>query len=46
MKTGIVGDFSVPNEEELELINAYTRRKFTAEEIYVFSVVLCDRPRF
>lgn len=42
MKTGIVGDFSVPNEEELELINAYTRRKFTAEEIYVFSVVLCD----
>ena len=42
MKKGIVSDFSQPSEQELELINGYTRRKFTAEELYVFSVVLCD----
>ena len=42
MKKGIVSDFSIPSEQELELINGYTRRKFTAEELYVFSVVLCD----
>ena len=29
-------------EEELELINKFTRRKFTQEEIYTFTVVLCD----
>ena len=28
--------------EELEQINRYTRRKFTEEELYTFSVVLCD----
>lgn len=33
---------SVPDEEELELINKYTRREFTAEEVYVFSLTLCD----
>ncbi|MGN0537654.1 MAG: hypothetical protein ACI4M3_06725 [Acutalibacteraceae bacterium] len=30
------------NDEELSLINTYTRRPMTAEELYVFSVVLCD----
>lgn len=30
------------SDEELELINKYTRRKLTADEVYVFSVVLCD----
>ncbi|MBQ9742443.1 MAG: hypothetical protein IJV88_02055 [Ruminococcus sp.] len=29
-------------EGELELINSYTRRPFTEDEVYVFSVVLCD----
>ncbi len=29
-------------DEELSLINKLTRRKFCAEEVYVFSVVLCD----
>ena len=29
-------------EKELELINRFTRRKFTQEEIYTFTVVLCD----
>lgn len=33
---------SIPNEEELKLINSYTRREMKADELYVFSVVLCD----
>ncbi|MGN0452770.1 MAG: hypothetical protein ACI4GZ_03105 [Ruminococcus sp.] len=33
---------SVPTDKELELINKYTRREFSLEEVYVFSVVLCD----
>ncbi len=33
---------SVPTEQELNLINGYTRRKLSADEVYVFSVVLCD----
>ena len=28
--------------EALERINGYTRRPYSAEEIYTFSVVLCD----
>lgn len=28
--------------EELEQINRYTRRRFSGEELYAFSVVLCD----
>ena len=31
-----------PNTEELELINKYTRRDMTADELYVFSLTLCD----
>lgn len=30
------------SEEELRLINAYTRKPLGAEDVYVFSVVLCD----
>ncbi len=33
---------SCATQEELELINQYTRREFSANEIYVFSVVLCN----
>lgn len=33
---------SIPTEEELKLINNYTRREFKADEVYVFSVTLCD----
>ena len=29
-------------EKELELINGYTRSPLTAEEVYIFSVTLCD----
>ena len=31
-----------PSEAEMERINAYTRRKFSPEEVYTFSVILCD----
>ena len=30
------------NKHELELINQYTRRPFTEDEVYTFSVTLCD----
>ena len=44
MKEGYIIKSSVPNNEnmELELINKYTRRKLTSDEVYTFSVVLCD----
>lgn len=29
-------------QQELDLINKYTRRPFSASEVYTFSVVLCD----
>lgn len=32
----------LPDDRELDLINGYTRRKLSADEVYVFSVVLCD----
>lgn len=31
-----------PNDSELALINAYTRREMSADEVYAFTVVLCD----
>ncbi|MBQ8795357.1 MAG: hypothetical protein IJZ54_02925 [Clostridia bacterium] len=33
---------SAPTDEELELINRYTRRTLKREEVYVFSLTLCD----
>ncbi len=32
----------VPTPEEMERIGEYTRRKFGPEELYAFTVVLCD----
>lgn len=29
-------------DDELKMINVYTRRELSADEVYVFSVVLCD----
>lgn len=42
--SGIVADSTNGGvtDEELKLINTYTRRNFSADEVYVFSVVLCD----
>ncbi len=42
MKNGNIGDFGAPSEAELSKINEFTRRKFAADELYAFSVVLCD----
>ena len=38
----IGGDMGEVTAAELELINAYTRKPLKAEEVFVFSVVLCD----
>lgn len=35
-------DSSDVTEDELKLINNYTRRELSKDEVYVFSVVLCD----
>ena len=45
MKEGYVVENTNANaniEEELKLINQYTRRNLTSNEVYIFSVVLCD----
>ncbi len=42
-KAALIGDSpAAVSEEELGLINGYARRALTADEVYVFSVVLCD----
>ena len=35
-------DSGHPQEGEMDLINNYTRRRLNEEEVYVFTVVLCD----
>lgn len=42
MKTGKVLKSAEVSVEDLEKIHRYTRREFSPEEIYSFSVVLCD----
>ena len=45
MKSGYLiksASFGAPKDDELNLINNYTRRPLKKEEVYVFSVVLCD----
>lgn len=37
-----INTLSSPTDEELELINKYTRRHFDKDEVYVFSLTLCD----
>lgn len=32
----------IPDAQELEMINAYSRSKLAAEDVYTFSLVLCD----
>ena len=39
---GVSSDAGAVSAEELELINTYTRRTLTADEVYVFTVVRCD----
>lgn len=42
MKTGQVIKHSALKSGELELVNSYARREMTEDEVYIFSVVLCD----
>lgn len=35
-------EIDIPTDEEMELINGYTRKRFSKEDVYVFTVVLCD----
>lgn len=42
MKNGQIEASLTINDEELAEINKFTRRNFSADEIYTFSVVLCD----
>lgn len=42
-KTGfILKSTSIADDNALQKINAYTRRELTAEDVYIFSVKLCD----
>ncbi len=41
MQKGFLGE-SRPTEAQLELINKFTKRPLSADEVYAFSVVLCD----
>ena len=36
------GQTGTPTPQEMELINRFTRRELTEQEVYVFTVVLCD----
>ncbi len=44
MKTGTILKSTTEkvSDEELRLINTYTRRELSSDEVYTFSVVLCD----
>ena len=43
MKEGLVMKAAgVPGKEDMEAVNRYTRRAYGPEEVYVFSLVLCD----
>lgn len=42
MNGAIMKHVQTDTAHDLELINQYTRRPFTGEEVYTFSVVLCD----
>ncbi len=42
MNGAIIKHMQTDMTHDLECINQYTRRPFTAQEVYTFSVVLCD----
>lgn len=44
MKTGLIlkSADTFTNDDEMALINQYTRRQLSKDEVYVFSLVLCD----
>lgn len=42
MKDGFVMKSSTATADEMEKINQYTRREYESDEVYTFSLVLCD----
>ena len=42
MNGAIIKHMQTDMTHDLECINQYTRRPFTEQEVYTFSVVLCD----
>ena len=42
MKEGTVLKSAVPDQEEMGEINRYTRREYGPQEVYAFSLALCD----
>jgi hypothetical protein len=42
LKNGHIEASAPLTDEELALINKFTRREFAADEVYTFSVILCD----
>ena len=42
MKEGTVLKSAVPDQEEMREINRYTRREYGPQEVYAFSLALCD----
>ena len=42
MKTEQLLKNVTPDKSELELINSYARKPLSEDEVYVFTVVLCD----
>ena len=43
MKEGTVLKSAVPDQEEMGEINRYTRREYGPQEVYAFSLALCDK---
>ena len=41
-KSSVQAEENTANQEDIALINRYTKREFTKDELYIFSVVLCD----
>lgn len=43
MKTGqVIKSTDIVTDEEMALVNSYSRRELSIDEVYLFSVVLCD----
>lgn len=42
MNNGVIIKSGIANNSDLELINHYTRRELSADDLYCFSLVLCD----
>ncbi len=41
-RQAVIKNEAAQNSEDIKLINGYTRREFKQDEVYTFSVILCD----